>query len=278
MPVKWALINQTTKPTTSGLMITDAHLTIIAAVCESQLNADYAQECGEVEALVRVSNGSDLVAGEKPYYFVDTLPDAPGASAYHVPGAAYCAVTTCADAYGPGGVSVDASHEMLEDAGNPGCNMSVDDGAGKEHERERCDAVEAQTYGITHPSGQVVQVSNFLLDSWQTPGAAAPYTFMTKHGLAGGVDPKGPFETATTDNQGNYQLEFPSSASQMAAVFGREAPPTVATFMRGTPRKVAKVMHWTSRASRIVAAKSAHVHASTPGRYEGREAQENITS
>jgi len=262
MTVKWALINQTTKPTISGVMLTGAMLEVIAAVIEAQLNADYASECGEVSALVRVSNGSDLAAGEKAYYFTDTLPDAPGASAYHVPGAAYCAVTTCQDVYGPSGVSVDASHEVLEDAGNPGCNMSVDDGAGKEHERERCDAVEVQTYGITHVSGQVVQVSNFLLDSWQTPGAPKPYTFMTKHGIVGGVDPPAPFATAASGNNGNYQLEFASEASTMAPTFGKEEVPTgtsmaraVKLAVRGTPRKPEKVLHWTSRCSRILAQK-----------------------
>jgi hypothetical protein len=262
MPVKWALINQSTKPTSSGTVLTDADLTIIAAICEAQLNSDYASECGEVEALVRVSNGSDLAADEKAYYFVDVLPDAPGASAYHVPGAAYCAVTTCQDLFGPFGVGVDASHEMLEDAGNPGCNMSVDDGQGKEHEHERCDAIEVQTYPITHPSGQAVHVSNFLLDSWQVPGAKAPFTFMTKHGLPGGVDPPGPFATAPSVGDGNYQLEFPSNTAQMTSVFGRTVPPTTATFVYGIPRKREKVLHWTSRASRIVAAKKAR--ASTP--------------
>lgn len=262
MANKWVFINQTTQATRSGAKLTDDNLKVIAEVVAVQLNSDYATECGVQDATIRVSDGSDLAADEKPYYFVDVLPDAPGASAYHVPGAAYCAVTTCEDIFGPGGVSVDASHECLEDAGNPGCNMAVDDGKGQEHERERCDAVEVQTYPINHPSGQAVHVSNFLLDSWQVPGSRGPFSYMSKHGIAGYVEPPGPFQTAA-GNGGNYQLVFPSGTSSMQGVFGKlKAGGKVQPYsslmgaMKGVPRKRNGTLHWTSRASRILANKN----------------------
>ena len=83
---------------------------------------------------------------------IQHLPDAPGASAYHdingkgVP-FALCAVTTCTDLYGPDGVSVDASHEILETAGDQGANQWADDLKGTLHAYEMCDAVEVRTYG-----------------------------------------------------------------------------------------------------------------------------------
>jgi len=245
---KWVFINQSTGTTQNGSKLDSAALAIIANIVEIQLNADYNPECGGLDAQIRVDDGSPIAADEKRFIYVDTLPDAPGASAYHVPGAAYCAIATCVDLYGPQGVSVDASHECLEDAGNPGCNMAVDDGNGQEHERERCDAIETQTYTINHSSGQVVSVSDFLLDSWQIPGGIGPFTFMTKNQFPGAKDPPGPFQTLPNDG-GNYQIVFPSDAAQEQKVFARSID--ARTHILGTPRKPGKMAHWTSRASRI---------------------------
>jgi hypothetical protein len=264
---KWVLLLDSPGPTSSGAVPDAAALTVIAEVCQTQLNSDYQAECGGEIASVRYSDGTDIQADEKRYIFTATLPDAPGASAYHVPGAAYCAVSTCADLYGPQGVSVDASHEVLEDAGNPGCNMAVDDGKGQEHERERCDAVETQTYPITHPTAGAVHVSNFLLDSWQVQGGVGPYSFMAKAGLPGAVDPPGPFQTAVSPGNGNYQLVFPSNASQMNPVFGfaKEELTTTQNLgkrLLGKPRRPEKALHWSSRPARIVRARNARILAS----------------
>lgn len=260
MANRWAFLNQSTVATASGQKLDAASLAKIAYVCEVQLNADYGPECGGQDASVRVVTSEtvvDLAGGEKIYYFVDALPDAPGASAYHIPNAAYCAVTTCQDLFGPEGVSVDASHELLEDAGNPGCNRSLDDGQGQEHEDEVCDPVEVQTYPIADTSGTPIHVSNFVLPSWKIPGSPGPYTFMAKHGIEGYVEPKGPFQSAKSEGgSGNYQLVFPSASAEMKQVFARgktnpesENP---ARAIVGFPRKRSKVFHWTSRVSRIL--------------------------
>ena len=254
----WVLINETTGPTSGGTKLTNDDLQVIADVITEQMNADYSPLCGGQPTLVRVGSGINdvnLAAGEKPYYFQDSLPDAPGASAYHVPGAAYCAVSTCEDVFGPRGVSVDTSHEILEDAGNPGCNASVDDGQGQEHELEECDAVEVQTYQKKHEkTGTAVSVSNFLLPAWRIPGNRGPFTYMAKANLPGYVEPAGPFQTAP-GNGGNYQLIFPSDTSQIHDVFAKKTGVNPAQFLAGKPRKPAKFFHFTSRASRILANK-----------------------
>ena len=90
-----------------------------------------------------------------------------------------CAVTTCESLYGPNGLSVDASHEILETAGDPGANLFANDNKGVLHAVEMCDAVEVQTYGKTCKDGTVVQVSNCLLRAWFMPGASGPYDYMT---------------------------------------------------------------------------------------------------
>lgn len=243
----WLLINQTTGATQDGSRLTDADLMVIANVVEIQLNADYGPECGGLNCSVRVGKESDRQPYDKVFYFVDTLPDAPGASAYHVIQAAYCALSTCVDIYGPQGVSVDISHEILEDAGNPGCNAFLDDTQGWEHAAENCDAVETQTYEILHSSGRVVRVSNFVLPNWRIIGAPGPYTFMTLKGIAGGKDPPGPLQTAASPSgQGNYQYVFPANAGAGMQVFGK-----LEDAVKGQSRKPDKLHHWTSRASRI---------------------------
>jgi hypothetical protein len=283
MASKWVLLLDKPGPCQNGQVPDLAVLQVIAEVVEAQVNADYGPLCGEVDCAIRASDGSDIQPDEKRYVFMASLPDAPGASAYHVPDAAYCAVSTCADFYGPNGLSVDCSHEVLEDAGNPGCNAAVDDGQGQEHELEECDAVETQTYGLTHPSAGVVQVSNFLLPSWRIPGAPAPYSYMAKMGLPGAVDPPGPFQTAPGAG-GNYQLVFPSGSSGMKQVFadqraarslgsGFSSPqqadpkdvPTLITnaaaVIRGKPRKPAKTFHWSSRCAKVIRRRNAHVQS-----------------
>ena len=139
-----------------------------------------------------------------------SLPDDPKASAYHDitkkgQPFAICAVSTCVDLYGPNGVSVDASHEILEAAGDQGANAFANDDKGLLHAFEMCDAVEVQTYGKTCKDGTVVQVSNWLLRAWFIPGAPAPYEYMSFAKLPGAVPPAGPLQTAKGSG-GNYQI------------------------------------------------------------------------
>lgn len=252
----WALIVQSTKPTRCGRVLTYEALGAIAEACTLQLNVHYKSECGGALSRVRaVKSAGDVYSDEKPFYFLDALPDEPAASAYHLPGAAYCAVGTCDDLFGPKGVSVDASHEMLEDAGNPGANMVVDDGTGHCHARERCDAVETQSYELLHRSGQKVHVSNFLLDTWQVKNGLPPYTFMGKRAIKGAAEPKGAFQTAVSpDGSGNYQVIFPPLGPR-GAVLGKGRPITSAMqVLKGYPRKRNGALHWSSRTARIIRA------------------------
>lgn len=279
MSKAWVFILEAAGKTRQGLTLALADLARIAKVVEVQVNRDYVPSCGGDNTTCRATATlTDILPAEQPYYFVDTLPDAPGASAYHVPGAAYCAISTCDDLYGPNGVSVDASHEVLEDAGNPGCNAAVDDGKGQLHERERCDAVETQTYTITLENDLVgVSVSNFLLDAWQTPGSRGPFTFMASKGIFGYVEPAGPFQTAKSVNgSGNYQIVFPSTSAEESQVFSKPLGKAFLKFseqalpqhisnpyslLRGKPKKPDKFFHWSSRAQRILARHNARADA-----------------
>ena len=209
--VKWVLIDSTNGATTQdGSMLSPAVLNQVAEAVQDQVDQEFAAEWG-AKATVRVgASENDIQPGEWAYGFVPSLPDAPGASAYHdingkgVP-FALCAVTTCGSLLGATGVSVDASHEILETAGDEGANQFANDNKGLLHAVEMCDAVEVQTYGKTCKDGTVVQVSNWLLRSWFIPGTAGPYDYMTFANISGAVSPPGPLQTAP-GHGGNYQI------------------------------------------------------------------------
>jgi hypothetical protein len=244
--VKWVLIDSTNGATTQdGSKLSPAVLAHIAEAVQNQVNQEFAAEWG-AQATLRVgANAKDIQPGEWAYGFVGSLPDAPGASAYHdinnvgVP-FALCAVTTCGSLLGPTGVSVDVSHEILETAGDEGANQFANDNKGLLHAVEMCDAVEIQTYGKTCSDGTVVQVSNWLLRSWFIPGAAAPYEYMSLADLPGATSPPAPLQTAP-GHGGNYQIvsKWGSDKQVFAA----------ADHLIGTRRKG---MHpnWSSRAGR----------------------------
>jgi hypothetical protein len=207
---------------------------------QDQVNKEFAAQWG-AQATLRVgANANDIQPGEWAYGFVASLPDAPGASAYHDINGKDVPFATCGSLLGPTGVSVDASHEILETAGDEGANQFANDNHGLLHAVEMCDAVEVQTYGKTCKDGTVVQVSNWLLRSWFNPGAAGPYDYMTSAKIAGAVSPHGPLQTAP-GHGGNYQIvsKFGGDKQVFAA----------AHYLIGTRRKG---MHpnWSSRAGR----------------------------
>ena len=253
---KWILVNQSTRPTRTGTALTESALTLIAWAVEEQVNKDFAPSCGGEPCTVRVSDGTDLALDERVLTFVDTFPAAP------TPNTDYCDVTTCVDLFGPSGVSVDVSHLILEDAGNPNCCLTVDDGRGREHEWERCDPVETQTYVKVHPSGQAVCVSNFLLNAWVDPTSRGPFTYMASKGVPGYTEPAGPFKSAV----GGFQLSYPSGSSSVTRVFGKDKLSDLIirnhmSVIKGFPRKRNGAMHWSSRPSRIIAARNSRIQA-----------------
>jgi hypothetical protein len=214
---KWVLIDETQgAKTTDGSSLSEGVLLQIAAACSAQLNDEFAQFYGG-QYQVRVgADSTDIQPGEQVYAFVATLANAPGASAYHdtdgtgVP-VAYCAVTTCSSLLGPGGISVDASHELLEAAADPSCNIMADNLKGLLVAYEVGDPVETQTYESNVESG--VSLSNFVLPSWFDPKAPAPYDFMSYAKIDGAVAPPGPLQLAP-GNGGNYIITETSTENE----------------------------------------------------------------
>lgn len=260
--VKWVLIDASKGAATGdGSVLSPAVLANIVEAVSSQVNEELATEWGAKAALRVGKDENDIQPGEWAYVFLPTLPDAPGASAYHdINGAgvpfALCAVTTCGSLYGPTGVSVDVSHEILETAGDEGANQYADDNHGLLHALELCDAVEIQTYAKTCKNGTAVQVSNWLLRAWFIPGAPSPYEYMSMAKIAGATAPAGPLKTAP-GNGGNYQIVCKAAGSKQ--VFGAAHEFEIVGTRRG-----GKTPNWSSRAARRMAHQAYNLSQNSP--------------
>ncbi len=248
---RWVLIDNSQGATTAdGAQLSTPVLAHICEVVSNQLNQEFAAEWGAQVRLRVGANTKDILPGEWAYIFLPTLPEAPGASAYHdingkgVP-FSLCAVTTCGSLYGSNGVSVDASHEILETAGDVGANLFANDNHGLLHAFEMCDAVEVQTYGRVCMDGTVVHVSNWLLRAWFIPGAAGPYDYMSMAHIPGAVAPGGPLMTAV-GHGGNYQIVSKAGPTRQVFAAGLQ------THIEGTRRK-GPLPNWSSRAGRRIA-------------------------
>lgn len=225
--------------------VTPAWLARCASAVQTQLSRDVAPIYGGTYG-IRVGSGpTDVLPGEMVFSIVDSLPDAPGAVAYHdvngteVP-VALLALSTCSTL---DDVSTAISHEMCETAGDAQCDLWADDGNGSEWARELCDAVESNSYPVDMgDGGPPIAVSDFLLPAFFGTGAPAPYNYMASISPPQGNPPSAPFATAG----GGYQIKRDSGANETQVQGHRKAR------LEGTPRSIraAKVAHWSSRVSR----------------------------
>ena len=215
--------------------VTPSWLVRCAAACECQLLEHVGPIWADVIGQVRVASGpSDIKAGELVFAIVDSLPDAPGAVAYHdVQGnaapVAFLALSACTTL---DDVSTAISHELCETTGDEACNRWADDGQGSEFAIELCDAVESNAYPcVLGDGGEPILVSDFLLPEFFFPGSVGPYSYM---GTQAANRPEGPLQTA----EGGYQIKRSSGGGE--------------TQVTGKVRELraAKVAHFSSRATR----------------------------
>jgi hypothetical protein len=228
--MRFCLIDATNGvPTAQGLGLSGSALADIAHACSVQLNLDYSTHWGGNFEVRAGAGAGDIQPGEIVFAILQTLPNAPGAIAYHdvngngVP-TLFDGITLSDTLTGPGNsLSVAISHELLETAGDAGCNLWADGHDGSEYAHELCDAVESQTYGLDG-----IYVSNFVLPSFFVPGSAGPYDHMSYALLSGAVGPAKPLATASGGYQilrsagaGEHQVQ--ALTSEGAARFARRA-------------------------------------------------------
>ena len=179
MNLCFVLVDLTTDTTPVAMRPAQA-LSAVAAALTAQTANEFAAAYGSAEPGFRVaSSPSDRTANEIAINFRDTIPEAPGALAYHqvtngVPDIEigvdlFSSLTT-----GTESVSSGVSHEVLETLGDLGANGWKDKGTGVMGAEEVCDPV--QNTGYAAPNG--AQVSNFVLPNYFIPGSEGPWDFM----------------------------------------------------------------------------------------------------
>lgn len=239
--MKFVLLDEST-PASQGAQyggpIAPATLAAMAQALTVYLNRDVASYWGGNHAVREGSGPSDVQPSEVVCALVDSLPDAPGAVAYHdvagqeVP-VVFLARTQCNSiGSGPDSVSNGMSHELAETVGDAYVNAWRDGGDGKEYAQELCDAVQETGYAIA-VDGESFSVSNFVLPAFFAPGAPGPYDYL---GTIGQGAVSAPLQTAA----GGYQLVRTGGTGE-TQVTGEIAPrrrakkrhPTSRTYRRG---------------------------------------------
>ena len=215
MKMLFVLVNGGTSSSALTAQVSPAWLTSVAEACTIQLNRDISASYGGNYSVRAGSGPTDVAAGETVFTLVDSLPQAPGAIAFHdVDGSALpfatLALSTCSTL---NDVSTAISHELCETAVDVACNAWRDDGNGHEYAQEACDACQEASYDING-----VLVSDFLLPAFFAPNAKGPYSFVQS---TGGSGPSAPFSTTS----GGYQIQRQSGGgeTQVTGDLGRRA-------------------------------------------------------
>jgi hypothetical protein len=194
------LVNQSTA-------ITDAEVRHIAAACDDQLRHEVATAWGIKHPLLVTVKADPL---GYPFFLVDTIPEAPGALAYHfvqdngIP-AGKIAVSTTLAAHES--VSSATSHEAVELQCDIFCaSWSYSNRLHCLVATEACDPVQSDTYTIP-TAGGAIEVSNFV----------TPYYF-TEDALGEPLDHLGTVKETFGIAKGGYQIRMQGGA--VSNVFG----------------------------------------------------------
>jgi hypothetical protein len=233
--MKFVLLNESqVSDAAHGGVLTPVILGKIAAATTTYLNQYVAQYWGGAGTYaVRAGAGKkDVQTGEIVCAIVDSLPDAPGAVAYHdvagheVP-VIFLARTQCnALVTGADSVSSALSHELAETAGDPACNLWARD-TKYEWAHELCDAVQEWGFEIDG-----VAVSDFVLPSFFAPGSEGPWNYL------GTKSANTALKSALATAPGGYQIRS-SAGGHEVQVQG----------MVGE-RRLARKRNWSSRTYR----------------------------
>ena len=252
MATLFVLIDETNgAATTGGEALTPAKLAQAAELLTVFINAYLALYWGVPGGgIVRAaSSPTDIQPNEWPFFIRPTIPEAPGAIAYHTVNGVGVpdledGLDLSATIFGPDGALVAWSHEICESLIDPGTNDLCTDAtaaapATKAFAKEVGDPVEAAAFPVTLPSGASGYLTNFVTPAYFIPGHAGPYDYMTQASLqAASVGPPAPL-TCAPANGGNYQIEVTSIGGE-----------TQVTAKGDLSRRAARKRHPSSRAYR----------------------------
>jgi hypothetical protein len=152
--------------------LSDEEVRQIAEACDTQL-VEHVGPAWDILHPLRVTTKKDKTS--YPFFLVDTIPEAPGALAYHfvqdngVP-AGKIGVKTTLDA--GESVSGATSHEAVELQCDIFCaSWSYSSRLGCLVATEACDPVQTETYKIKVSDGTQIEVSNFVTPTYFTDGS-----------------------------------------------------------------------------------------------------------
>ena len=235
-PFAFVLCDQSTLTDAAhGGPLTSAILTQIAGAVASQMNGEVAAEWGcTVSFRIGAADGSDVQPSEIACIIKDSLPEAPGAAAYHdrlpngTPVSYFAREDYTSHMQGALSLSVDLSHECIEIIGDPGANRWADMAGGSQDcALELCDPVQNQTYEVNG-----VSVSDFVTQAYFDPGASGPFDHLGKCPAQG-------------DYSGGYLIVRTEDQQPSDEQAGKRGVRTL-----GTPRASQKGRHPSSRRSR----------------------------
>jgi hypothetical protein len=147
-----------------------------------QINGEFADAHGHIACTFRIGKGpNDRAPGEIAVHFRDTIPEAPGALAYHTVTNGIPDVEIGVDLFtnlkdDQESVSAGVDHELLELLKDAGANgwKDLQDGSGLTRAEEECDTV--QNLGYRGKRG--CWLSDWLLPSAFIPGSAGPWDYL----------------------------------------------------------------------------------------------------
>ena len=209
------LIDLTTSSTPDSMRPAPFFMGLIEAWTE-QITGSFADDVGLLPVTFQIiADPNDRPAGAVAMNFRDTIPEAPGALAYHqdtngVPDIElgvdlFASLTDQNESLSEGG-----SHELLEMLRDPGANRWGDKGDGNLCALESCDIVQNTQYQASNG----IWVSNFALESYFMPGGAGPFDHL-------GV------LTSQSDTSFGYEIQCPAPTeiNQVGGMIGKPSWP-----------------------------------------------------
>src|SRR5271165_3130746 len=180
--------------------VSDAEVANIAEACTRQLSNDVAP-AWDISQPIVVSTGTAPDSSSYPFFLVDTIPDVPGALAYHfvqpngVPAGKIAVETTLQAGETVAGAT---SHEAVELQCDIFCaSWSFSDRLKCLVATEACDPVQGDSYTVTVNDGSKIPVSNFVTPS-----------YFTDNSLKQPLDHLGNVQETFAISPGGYQIQM----------------------------------------------------------------------
>ena len=201
----FVLVDHTTDATPAAMRPAGRFADMMGA-WQAQIDGEFAQAWGDQTVSFRVASGpTDRATNEIALNFRDTIPEAPGALAYHEVVNGVPDIELGVDLFtslvdGQESLSCGGSHELLELLRDAGANgwKERQDGSGVMDAEEACDFVQNTSYQA--PNG--VTVSNFVTPPFFVPGSAGPWDYLgvmqTQYDVSHGYGITAPSPSATT--------------------------------------------------------------------------------